>query len=426
MSDNDPSAQERSFSALPQPESPDSVPRPEPRRLRGLFEAPEGALGIFFLVLLAAVLGGLVTVYWPWLPNASDSTVANDRLTALETRVGQIAAGHAPKAAAEMFDDTRRDMAALKDRVDADEARIMAVEKTSGQTEGVDVTALKGELDKSASDLAQLAARMAKLEQAPAIASRLNASDKALGDLRKDLQTADVELAKLDGRIGALERNAPPADLSARLDSLATKSSETALDVRVAKLESQDMAGLVRRAASVLALADLARASEGAGPFQGELMALRTFVPGAPEVNDLARYARTGAPTAAALADRFTQNADGILAAERQAGAQNWLQRLWINLVNLVSVRRVGEIAGDSSEARVARAEVDLSRNNLDAAVSEISGLKGVARTAAAPWLADAQARLAISHDLRGLSRRIVADFAAPPAATPVAAGTAP
>jgi len=426
MSDNDPAAQKRPFSALPQPELPDSAPRPEPRRLRGLFEAPEGALGVFFLVLLAAVLGGLVTVYWPWLPNASDSTVASDRLTALETRVGQIAAGHAPKAAAEMFDDTRRDMAALKDRVDADEARIMAVEKTSGQTEGVDVAALKGELDKSASDLAQLAGRIGKLEQTSPAAARLNASDKALADLRKDLQTADVELAKLDGRLAALERNAPPADLAMRLDSLASKASETALDVRVAKLESQDMAGLVRRAASVLALADLARASEGAGSFQGELTALRIFEPNAPEAIDLARYAKTGAPTTASLADRFTQNADAILVAERQADAQNWLQRLWINLVNLVSVRRVGEIAGDSSEARVARTEVDLHNGNLDAAVSEVSALKGAARTAAAPWLADAQARLAIIRDVRGLSRRIVTDFAAPAAPPPAATGTAP
>lgn len=120
---------DRPFTALPKPE-PDEAQVKEPRARRGF---AEGALGIFFLVILAALSGGLIAVYWPWI-RGTETSDTNDRLTALETRIGQMAAGQAPKAAAESFEAERRDLAALKNRVDADEARLSELESSGGQT----------------------------------------------------------------------------------------------------------------------------------------------------------------------------------------------------------------------------------------------------------------------------------------------------
>jgi len=357
-------SEQRPFSALPKPEPQDDAP-PEPRgRARGLGEA----LGIFVLLILAALSGGLIAVYWPWMTNTTDTSDMNDRVAALETRVGQIAAGHAPKAAAEVFQAERSDLAALKARVDADEARLDALEKNGGGS--------------------------------PDIGARLDADEKTLNQLSASLSAEQKSNTDSSARIASLEQGS------------ASKTDLTALDARVAKLESRDTSVAMRRAASVLALAELVRVSESDAPFENELAALRALTP-APELDDLSHYAN-GVPTRAMLVDRFPNAADAILAAERNAHATDWLSKLWASFENLVSVRRVGNVKGSGTEARVARAEFDLKSGDLDGAAGELEALKGPAHDAAQSWLADAKARLAITRDTHALTARIIANLAPP------------
>jgi len=421
MTDSDQTS--RPFAALPKPEADESALE-EPRARRGLVAFPDGAIGIFFLLILAAISGGLIAVYWPWVQGGSEASTANDRLTTLESRVAQIAAGHAPNVAAAAFGEEQKNLSALKMRLDADEARLTAMEKASGELDSSDLGALKTDIDKDAAGIAQLDGRVAKLEQNPGGAQP---AAQALAQLRKDLDTRMQAQAdaggKLGERVAALEKTAPPSDLATRLDSFALKTGEDALDSRITKLEGQNPSDVMRRAASVLALADLARASAGAEPFTAELSALRALEPSAPELADLSKYAPAGAPTRAMLAERFSSQADAILAAERSSEAGNWTQRLWANLANLVSVRRIGQVQGDDSESRVARAEADLHVGDLDRAIVEVTALKGAARNAAMPWLAAAQARIAVDRDTRALMSRVIASLSAPlpqaPATTP-------
>jgi len=427
------SAEERSFAALPKPEADDGAAPPRKARMP-LLALPEGAIGIFFLVVLAALSGGLIATYWPWVLGGAETSSTGDRLTALETRVGQIAAGHAPKAAVEAFADERRDLSALKDRIDADEARVTALEKSGGSLEGGDASVLKAQADKDAAELTQVAARLAKLEQSGGsaqVSARLDAMDKAIAQARKTnddrSQLLSESVTAMGQRVASLERNAPPADLALRLDSLATKESEAALDARVVKLETQDPSQLVRRAAAVLALADLLRVSASAAPFADELAALRALRPQAAELNGLNGIAQKGVATEAMLSEQFSRKADSILTAERRAQARNWLQRIWINVSGLVSIRRVGNVSGATTEDRLARAEVHLKQGELDRAVAELRALDGPAKQAASSWLAQAEARLTLERSLRALSNRIVAELAAPltqsAAAAPAAGG---
>jgi len=367
--------EQRAFSALPKPEPQDDESAGEPRgRARGLGEA----LGIFVLLILAALSGGLIAVYWPWMTNGAETSEMNDRVAALETRVGQLAAGHAPKAAAEAFGAERSDLAALKARVDADEARLDGLEKSGGAP--------------------------------PDLSARLAQDEKTLNQLSTAQQKSDADMG---ARLAALERNAPPPDLAQRLASSASKTDLAALDTRVGKLESRDTSEAMTRAASVLALAELVRVSDTGASFENELAALRAL-DAAPELDDLSHYA-SGVPTRATLTERFSNTADAILAAERNSHATDWLSRLWASFENLVSVRRIGNVTGTGTEARVARAEFDLKSGDLNAAVNELDALKGPAHDAAAPWLKDAKARLAIAHDTLSLTDRIIAGLAPTP-----------
>jgi hypothetical protein len=369
-------SEQRPFSAVPKAEPQDDSQAAEPRTRRGIGEA----LGIFMLLILAAVSGGLIAVYWPWMTNTADTSDINDRVAAIETRVGQLAAGHAPKAAAEAFQAERSDLAALESRVDADEARLDALEKNG--------------------------------DVSPDLSARLDQDEKTLNQLSANLAAEQKAGADANVRIAVLERTAPPPDLAQRLDNFASKTDTAALDTRLAKLESRDTSAAMRRAASVLALAELVRVSENDAPFASELAALRALAP-APELDDLAHYAK-GVPTRIMLTERFSNTADAVLAAERNARASNWLSKLWASFENLVSVRRVGNVKGNGAEARVARAEFDLKSGDLDGAVGELDALKGPAHDAAKPWLGDAKARLAVTRDTRALTGRIIAQLAPP------------
>ncbi len=430
MSDSDkPDADkdEQAFTALPKPEAGDeSTPPPaEKSARRGRFSMPEGAFGIFVLLLLVAACGGLIAVYWPWMTgsDAGNSTMA-DRVAALESRVGQIAAGKAPAVAAAGFDDLQRKVADLKAKLDADEARLSAVETSPGASGNADIAPLKASIDKNSSDIAQLSQQIGKLASAPAkpdaspeLASKLAADDKAIAALKSDLdaqaKARGEALDALGQRIAALEKTAPPADLAAQLNALAPKSDVTTLGARVSRLESKDAAGLMRRAASVLALADLVRASEGETPFANELTALKSVMPPAPEITELSQYAKTGVPTVSTLTKRFEARIDPILAAERAAQAKNWAERLWYDVVGLISVRRVGNVSGTDTQARVARAEYALRHGDLAAAVHEVEALDKPAKGAVTAWLRDAKARLAVTQDSRALTNRIVSELAA-------------
>jgi hypothetical protein len=428
MSDSDPADGERSFAALPKPEAEEPTPESkEPRPRRRFFDAPEGGLiGWLILWLLAAVGGALIVISWQWVAGnpSSDTSAVNDRISALETRVGQIAAGQAPKAAEASFAEERRNLAALKARVDADEARLAALETATGQTTAsgqpapATAATLKAAVDKNTADLAQIAQQLGKLNQSGSaqLEGRVAANEKALTGLRSDLDTRSKAsgdaLDKLGARLAIDEQHLAPADLAARLDSFALKTDLAALDARLAKLEGQDTTGLIRRASAVLALADFVRASEGQSAFANELDTLGALVPASPEIADLSHYAKSGAPTLAVLSQRFSRDIDAILAAERAASAHNWTERLWFDFVNLVSVRRTGNVTGNDTEARVARAEFNLKNGNLAAAVSDVQGLDAPARAAAAPWLKDAEARLAVENDTRTLTARVVTGLA--------------
>lgn len=403
----------RAFTALPKPDSREE--RDEIRReRRGLFELPQGAFGFFLLLVLAALSGGLIALYWPWL-QGGDTASQTERISALETRIDQMATGQAPKAAAGAFADVQRDMKSLAARLDADEARLTAVERNGGQSGDGDAAGLKSSLDETSASVAALVARVAKLEQGEGsvqIRSRLDASEKAIGELRTNgdaqAKSSGDAVASLGTRVTALERTAPPPDLAARLDSFALKTASDALNVRLTHLEANDSVGMIRRASAVLALANLVRATAGASPYAPELSTLHSFVPNMPELDDLSRYARTGVPTRTMLAAQFPAVAASALSAERSGRASNWMSRLWANVASSVSIRRVGDVSGNDTESRLARAGSRLDAGDLPGALSEMQALDMPARKAAANWIADAAARIAVDRATRALANRLV------------------
>jgi hypothetical protein len=233
-------------------------------------------------------------------------------------------------------------------------------------------------------------------------------SSPAIGPAGNPASFTDLatRLGGVEARLNAVENV---------LARAADRDVQTALQGRVARLESESSGEALRRAGSVLALATLARAAGEARPFKPQLDAMAALSPGDPAVKALALYADVGVPTMAMLAARFPGAASIALDAERVAARGNGLlARLWSSITGLIRVRRIGDVTGATTADKLARAEADLSRGDLYGAIMETRSVAGPAALELKAWLLDAQNRAAIDGAIGDMEKRVVEAIAAP------------
>ncbi len=208
-------------------------------------------------------------------------------------------------------------------------------------------------------------------------------------------------VTQLDGAMRAISNS---------LDAIHT--GMTALNARLAALEAiqaaQPLGGEAKRISYALGLRELERALSGSGPFAVELETLDKLLDAArpdPSIALLRTHATTGIPARAVLLSRFDATAAAIVRADAASdSAPGWAGRTYAFALSLVMIRPLGEREGMDAPSRVARAQMRLEEGDLDAAVKELGGLEGAAAEAAAPWLTDARARLAVEQALAELT----------------------
>jgi hypothetical protein len=315
--------------------------------------------------------------------------------------------------------------------------------------------ALSRRLDESAAARADLETKIASLGR------RLDTA-AAQPAVRADLE---AKIASLGRRLDAIAtRPAAPADIAAQLAGLGhrldTIAARPAADPAVMQKLQQDVAQLDKRAsdfadriaalearasdkarsadrqaALLLALLQMREGVETAEPFAVPYDAFVTLAQGRPllvaAAQPLAPLAKSGVASRAALARDLSRLADRIATARPAAPANDWRARVLEQLRGLVTVRRL-DSQQTSPEAAVDRAETDLARGDLAAAVTALQALSGAPAAAARPWLAAARRRLAAETALSRLQRILAvrtSQQAAPapePAARPVRQGLAP
>ena len=215
----------------------------------------------------------------------------------------------------------------------------------------------------------------------------------------------------------AAESSAAPAmpapALAPAPTSAVTPSPDVArLSARVASLERQQTHAS-QAAAAALAASAVVEAAQGTGPFADELASLRAISPPSPELQALARLAPTGAPSRAALAASFPDAAASAASAARAPGDKTGLgDRIVYALSRVISLRRVGDIPGDSVDALLARAERQIDDGNLDRALRTLDKLPPGAREAMAAWRGRAERRAEIDRNASALRARALQTLA--------------
>ncbi|HZF35902.1 MAG TPA: uroporphyrinogen-III synthase [Candidatus Angelobacter sp.] len=356
---------------------------------------------------------------------------ASDRVLALETAAQGVSGGSAP------------DLTPLTKRLDVLEQEVATLHAAGRQpvqtTPGADVAALSEKI-------AALEAKLAALQTQPAADGAAPAADVAA--LSDRLATLETQLAALRPQ----PPNGTAADTAA-IDKLSQENAVLRGDIAALKAQlaaidqaltarGQDAGGV----AFALAVGNLGGALSTARPFAAELTALTELAAKDPALAaqvktltaPLAERAAVGVPTLVELQSRFPATARAIVDAAKQTApatvenpeSRSWYERPlgWLSsagdwLASQISVRPVGDVAGDDAGARVARAEVRLSQNDLAAAAKELEGLSGPPATAAAAWLGDAQARLAVEQVVTALQAAAVTRLGASAAGTGGAGG---
>lgn len=321
--------------------------------------------------------------------------------------------------------------AALASRVEKLDADVKALAARTPAA-GDDLKALKEQIDalarrvealpKDAPDAAALAGLAAQMKQA---SDKIAAMERRLGELAQ-ARPADEGALKAELERQAAEAKAALERFAAEARAAAQKLAGEAETLRKDLAALQGRVGVlgedVRRAGSagnetgtlIVALGQLRRAVQEGTPYRPAFDAARALTKDRKEFEPalavLGARADQGVPTVAQLRARFDRVSIAVLRADAapKADSDFW-DRIWSRVQTLVTVRRIGEVAGESVAARLSRAEAALARGDLAEAAKHLSALTGPARDAAAEWLADARARFVTDGALTELDRAALA-----------------
>ena len=121
--------------------------------------------------------------------------------------------------------------------------------------------------------------------------------------------------------------------------------------------------------------------------------------------------AKNGVDTQRTLSDQFPSVARTVMKADKKDG-DGFLQRTWQRVGSLITIRRVGEVDGEETDAILARAERRLIAGELAATIELMESLRRPASVAAQPWLDRAKTRLRAEHALAGLQNQVITGLA--------------
>lgn len=368
-------------------------------------------------------------------------TALSERTDALGRAVEQLPSGLLPAsegaALREAVSELRNDIAAL-----------------SGQAG--DGGAMDGGATEAAAAAARNADAIARLQEQ--IASLVPADGANVGEVGAEVGALTDKLAALERQVAALASRppagqaggqagdqaveGPPVALAGDLDALRSKVGQqvTALEAQIAAAGertdtalasvSSEVTALRQRldelsarltelgqrqdgraaasAAIALASGALNRAIRAGTGFAEELAVVADYASDRPELEVLKGAAARGIATMSELRERYGAMSRDVLAADAAADTPGLLGDLMARMQQVVTVRPVGEVAGDSTAAVLARGEARLAEGDLSSAVDELQALDGAAAEAAAAWLEAARQRLAVTEAAQRLTQTLL------------------
>lgn len=230
------------------------------------------------------------------------------------------------------------------------------------------------------------------------------ALEKDVAALKQDLTGFKQEIAPLKPDVGAMRQEFAGLRTSmTNLEQLVEGQREALAKAQseASKRSAAEQETALRAARASIAIGVAARLSAaiaGGQPFVSDLALLEPFARDdaklAQAIAALQPQAATGVTSHAVLLADFPAVAKAALADD--LSDDSFGQRVLAKLRSIVSLRRVGaDVEGESTEAKLARAEAALEAGDLAAAVELVKTLPAQTRAATAAWQTRAETHLA-------------------------------
>jgi hypothetical protein len=276
------------------------------------------------------------------------------------------------------------------------------VDFLTGTKTGIDARLRKdaAAIQSAESGLAAHDARLGAIEAVggsnEAAARRVDAVEALATASERNVRALDTQVSALAGRLDAAAKQ--NADADRRLVAL-----EAQLPGRLTEIEAG--LGALKRSSSgpakiYLIALGLRVAVQSAEPFADEVEAAATVGGTGPRIaaalEVLARHASNGVATRGQLWDRFQRRlAPRLRAYDSAAGRSAFVQfRGWFNSLFLDGAGT--PMAAANAAAIGVLAAENMARGQLRPASEQLARLEGAFAAAAAPWLSDARARIAV------------------------------
>lgn len=288
-----------------------------------------------------------------------------------------------------LSEQTTSDSANLASSLTALTTRIDALE-TLVQNDNTGALEAIGEISTRLDDITS---RIVNLEQAPVVTGDGNFT------LPSDVQSEISNLVALSA--------SQSSEISALKDLIASAGQATAIDEAtaqtIADLQSRLSAAETTLAepnddipiARSLAAVTIKNAIDRGGNFSAELDAYSQIDSGNPAIATLMPIAQNGVLSRSELLARFDNVVDQIIGSEKPINSETGIMtRLLDSAANMVKVRKVGDVEGETSEAIAARMEQRLIAGDLQSAMAEWQSLSIAAKAASQEFSDQLQARI--------------------------------
>jgi uroporphyrinogen-III synthase len=240
-------------------------------------------------------------------------------------------------------------------------------------------------------DLDSVINRLTAVENRPLALTGVASDEEAIAALRR----------RVDGFEQALRGTADATSLAA-LSERSARLSEQMADYLQRVTQARSMTddttrALVKQAALAVAALRVNSAVAQGVPFADSLRLLASL--GAQDtelmsaVSALDAASTTGVQTVEALRARFPSLVSAVKAADLATGESGWRQEVARFTGQLIVIRRTDVTVGDSTDARLAKLDAHLSRQEWDAALLVFEGASADITAVAAPFLAAVKAR---------------------------------
>lgn len=192
--------------------------------------------------------------------------------------------------------------------------------------------------------------------------------------------------------------------------SAASATAEQDLGRRLSEAEARiNDRGPEQQVARAVAAAALKAAIDRGGTFQTELDTFASVAGNDPALQQLQPFAARGVPSRISLQQEFPRVADAMLEAANQPNPDASIaDRLMSSAMSVVKVRRVGDVQGDTPEAKVARVENALQNGDLAAASREWVALPDASKAVAGDFKQRLDARIQVENLVSGTLTRAV------------------